>query len=426
MDSMDIISSLPDPILCHILSFLPNHFSAKTSVLARRWRYLWNYVRDRRFNDLEYYKFNHNCQPFSDMVDNVLSLHNGSIDSLIIRSDDVASQCQIDAWISTAIARNVQVLRLCDFSDVTLTQCRFKCNSLIELTLQNFTISAKPGDVCLPRLKKLHLRYNCYENDESLPNLVSGCLAIEDLFVERKLCDNMGCCYVSSPTLKSFVLWSKFHCYMLECHYEHKVVLDIPAVQYLDIKDKYSRTILSEKLSSMVVAKSFLSYDHDSEANIRHWRNLSQLVERLSNAKSQTFRSCTMMEHLNPTFSFATTRFHNLIKVELEADWYFLTELLESAYKLEYLTVREVNEVNCWREPKNIPECLLSTLKYVSISGFAGGEHELNMVSYIMMHAKVLKSVRIDTKSRCRRKDIHSKLVSYLPRGSHECRLTFI
>ncbi|KAG2273296.1 hypothetical protein Bca4012_075297 [Brassica carinata] len=38
---MDRISSLPDGVIIHILSFLPLEKSAQTSVLSKRWRILF-------------------------------------------------------------------------------------------------------------------------------------------------------------------------------------------------------------------------------------------------------------------------------------------------------------------------------------------------------------------------------------------------
>ncbi|XP_073119360.1 F-box/FBD/LRR-repeat protein At5g56420-like isoform X2 [Henckelia pumila] len=394
---MDIINSLPDSILCHILSFLETKCYVRTSVLARRWRFLWTSVRNLSFVEPSIRSEEaENRIGFADMVYRVLLLHNGSIDSLRISALlNIINRYQIDAWLSTAIARNVQVLSLSSISN-ELPHCCFKCTTLVELSLDWCNISAKHGVVCLPKLKTLNLVSNYYEDYETLANLVSGCLAIENLVikVDSEVCDIFSIC---SHTLKSLVL--RFSVTPCGLYHDHKLMLDIPAVQYLWIDGTISFFISVEKLSSLVVAHVRLSdgfhssEDLDSEdeqnnpeveeVNISRWRDIFQLVEKLSNAKSLTFRICASM------------------KVE--------------------------GKLKCWREPKDLPECLLSSLKYVCICGFAGGEHELNMVRYILRHAKILKTIKIDSAS----PDNDSKLnmlqrISYFPRGSKNCRLTFV
>jgi len=49
VEEEDIISTLPDTILCHILSFLETKYADATSILSKRWNHLWRSVHTLRF-----------------------------------------------------------------------------------------------------------------------------------------------------------------------------------------------------------------------------------------------------------------------------------------------------------------------------------------------------------------------------------------
>src|SRR4051812_37947719 len=56
---VDQISSLPDDILQHILSFLETPNAAQTSLLSKRWRHLWSYTPALNFEIYQDFMNNH-------------------------------------------------------------------------------------------------------------------------------------------------------------------------------------------------------------------------------------------------------------------------------------------------------------------------------------------------------------------------------
>ncbi|KAK7256492.1 hypothetical protein RIF29_29943 [Crotalaria pallida] len=62
----DMISSLPDEVICHILSFLPTENSVATSVLSKRWSPLWRSVPALNLGDKRI-KGNESCRHFTEI-----------------------------------------------------------------------------------------------------------------------------------------------------------------------------------------------------------------------------------------------------------------------------------------------------------------------------------------------------------------------
>ncbi|CAI0441211.1 unnamed protein product [Linum tenue] len=68
----DRLSELPDGILHHILSFLDSEFVVRSSILSRRWRWVWKEVLVLNFCGHSC-KAKHKQQHFERHVDQILS-----------------------------------------------------------------------------------------------------------------------------------------------------------------------------------------------------------------------------------------------------------------------------------------------------------------------------------------------------------------
>ncbi|XP_028068757.1 F-box/FBD/LRR-repeat protein At5g22700-like isoform X3 [Camellia sinensis] len=117
----DLISYLPDGILVSILSRLEIEQAARTSALARRWRYLWTFTSslifkfcDWRIVDHEDKLFGLKCRQFVDWVNHILKFHRGMIiDEFSIQFclDDNIFKSDIDGWINFAFRKRVKRLK---------------------------------------------------------------------------------------------------------------------------------------------------------------------------------------------------------------------------------------------------------------------------------------------------------------------------
>lgn len=115
----DRISKLSDKILVKILTLLPARRDAiVTSVLSRRWRYLWTCISNLNFDGNQYmmnkkknliYDANSEVHKFINWVNNSINrkIHNCEIDMFRVYFDlDRSSTSSIDSWVKFAMGKN--------------------------------------------------------------------------------------------------------------------------------------------------------------------------------------------------------------------------------------------------------------------------------------------------------------------------------
>ncbi|CAH9061256.1 unnamed protein product [Cuscuta epithymum] len=111
-EGIDIISSLPDEVLVHILSFLPTKHAVGTSILSHRWQYLFTGVTKLDFDESLMFRHNGNHSyprlkascTFKDFVDRVLPLCKSPRISKFRLKCEYGFDCSnLNAWITFAL-----------------------------------------------------------------------------------------------------------------------------------------------------------------------------------------------------------------------------------------------------------------------------------------------------------------------------------
>ncbi|CAA7028048.1 unnamed protein product [Microthlaspi erraticum] len=261
----DFISSLPNDILQHILSFIPTSYAIRTSVLSKRWRHVWYdtpslYIEDRTPNvrginqTLTYYR-----------APKIVSFH------LHVGLYDNYTQ-QIDSWIEFAISRNVQNLsvKFYSYREYRFPDFFYRCSSIKQLSVEIMSyIDMFPKcKVSWESLRNLSLR-NCRLLDESIAKILSGCPKLESLTLRYcRLLESLD--LSKSPSLTR-----------LEIHRAYggprKIVA--PHIRYLRLEDDEGPCNLVD-VSSLI--ESNLDIRFYVEFNV-HETKVPKMLEKLQN-----------------------------------------------------------------------------------------------------------------------------------------------
>ncbi|XP_065872270.1 F-box/LRR-repeat protein 25-like [Euphorbia lathyris] len=198
----DRISALPDPLIHHILSFLPSTKEAiQTSVLSKWWQNQWTCVPV-----LIFYGSGGSEENFFKLIDTTLMLYECSkIKKFHIQNYHcIKLDPQFSARLRFATKKDVEELIL-DFyfsRANKLPRFLFKNASLVKLKTVNckYMPNVKVNWRSLKKLKIESSRLS----DQNIKNVLSGSLLLESLQLNR--CVGFNHLVIASKSLKRFVL----------------------------------------------------------------------------------------------------------------------------------------------------------------------------------------------------------------------------
>ncbi|XP_010426407.1 PREDICTED: FBD-associated F-box protein At3g49020-like [Camelina sativa] len=388
------ISELPEALLLHILSSLPTKTVVATSVLSKSWRSLWTLVPNLKFNS-EFYRSEHHR--FSEIVFRSLLSHKAPVlESLHLVVVNKSEVLDVGIWVGIAFAHHVRKLVLDlhnqeeEFARLPSVLWSYS-NTLETLELKDLFLLDIPSSVCMKSLRKLHLDYVWFEDEESISKLFRGCPSLEDLFVNRKSNLDVGTFTIAVPSLQRLVIEDYF-----AGEGDGGYVINAPCLKYLDISGlEWLEFCLIEKAPELVEAK-IVDVSYIDNENI---------LLSLTSVKRLTL-------HLSPfKIKYPTSIiFYQLVYLELGTlkRWNLLSLMLDSCPKLQTLKLIDrwwYARKDCpvgweWSQRKCVPECLLFHLETFMWTKYDWQrEDDKEVAIYILKNARLLKKAFISTEA---------------------------
>ncbi|MED6144433.1 hypothetical protein PIB30_015646 [Stylosanthes scabra] len=436
---VDIISTLPDSLLCHILSFLPTRCAMATSILARRWRHLW---KDLLVLDLDNSKdspyYLSEESRFLAFVNAVFAQRRvPHVNKLRLICDIPRHEKKtIKRWIRNVVGPQLKELYL-SLGDRKITlpeEVLTSCESLESLVLKGnmFLIvygMDNDGFFDLPSLKNLELDLNYVDPDF----LLSSCWSLENL----KLTLHESFPLNASEPPQIIMPGSLKRLTLIQ---DENASEDLNDIEYLGI-DTPLLEYLSITLWARCLEVSIKDYPNMVEAHLDIDQDQEQVgwMLELLNALGQTKLldlKLNTMECLLRAPAFEFPEFPSLLNLKLELPYFnsgFLINLLHNCLMLQVLTLHNREKVSdvkpkepsCWILPPKDPDCVISHLKTFEYKGYLESADEHAFIAYILERGPILKTMKIQVyrglglknKQRIRQE------LSTLPRSSKACKL---
>ncbi|KAJ6979948.1 F-box/LRR-repeat protein [Populus alba x Populus x berolinensis] len=238
----DMISSLPNVIIGHILSFLPTKDAMCTCILSKSWRELWRSLSNFDFDDRTW----KSRIIFGNFMDRFFYVHNSrenSITKFRLRVHGNYPSSRLSQWIDRV----------------------FSCEKLVVLNLGcGIAIDLHGVAVRFSCLKVLHLEGLPMLDDlASIENLLAGSPVLEELKIEHVDCRSRNALRVCSSSLKRLTIrFTRIRYYRKDpgCR---ALTLDTPNLELLKLTDFVSEELNIQQLPcSLVEASVSVAFTH--------------------------------------------------------------------------------------------------------------------------------------------------------------------
>ncbi|RID68709.1 hypothetical protein BRARA_C00852 [Brassica rapa] len=401
----DLISLLPEPLLCHILSFLTTEQAVWTSVLSSRWRHLWKLVPRLELDSFDFA----NDKACVEYIHKFLSLQGKPYlreFKLTIDHDVFDSEASLyGPCLGRVDMRKLERFQIKNkfgrggFDDFRTPLTLSVCEALVCLKLHFVSLNDDLESLSLPCLKIMYLEDVVLPSDAAAEALISSSPVLEVLKICLSKDDFVVALRVCSPSLKSFTLKRVKPAYYAPEH--SSVLIDAPKLECLSLMDFYH--FRSFEIASMAADSVKVDIDVEFELMTDYLSELKiiyNLLRNFSGVKDMTISWRTLLFiHSSPLTNFLP-KFHGLTRLRatmcLNASPELLPIVLESCPNVKHLTLElliHYPEV-ITRLSTVLPPCLVSSLESVEMeSPVTELATELDLARYFLKNSTTLKKL---------------------------------
>ncbi|TVU29829.1 hypothetical protein EJB05_21416 [Eragrostis curvula] len=260
--SSDRISSLPPEIKGHILSNLNVEEAVRTSILSSEWRDAWTVMPKINLND-SLFGFPNGRFKFVTLVDMVLSLHKGPIESFAIVGNKSYNDV-FDRWMYMLSKKKTDyiIIKLTSGPKYKIPSRFFFISVLERLRVKNCIISLPRGFEGFKLLTLLNLK-SFSSTDSDINNLISSCPRLKMLLL--RYFEGLSCLNIRAPELEALEIVGNFKDLHLHTPNLEQVYLKHIKVQSVPL-DGASKSYLKQAFGSLtrikrlLVSNTFLMY----------------------------------------------------------------------------------------------------------------------------------------------------------------------